>query len=91
MNWVYAVAGFAMVLSGPAFAAGKCSEAPKTKWQPEAALESKLQSGGYQVRKIKVEKGCYEVYALDKQGKRANMAFNAETLEKLDNPEAGEN
>jgi hypothetical protein len=80
-----------VVLSGPAFAAGKCSEAPKTKWQSASALESKLQSDGYQVRKIKVEGGCYEVYALDKQGKRANMAFNAETLEKLDNPEAGEN
>jgi len=91
MKLVYAAVGFALVFSGPAFAAGKCSEAPKTKWQPKSALESKLQSDGYEIRKIKVEGGCYEVYATDKQGKRANMAFNAETLEKLDNAEAGEN
>ena len=36
-------------------------------------------------------RGCYEVYATNKGGNRANMAFNAETLEKLDNAEAGEN
>lgn len=50
-----------------------------------------MQADGYNVRQIKIEGGCYEVYATDKDGKRANMAFNAETLEKLDNPEAGEN
>ncbi len=50
-----------------------------------------MQADGYKVRQIKTEGGCYEVYATDKDGKRANMAFNAETLEKLDNAEAGEN
>ena len=79
------------VAAGPALAAGKCSSAPKDKWQPKSALESQLQADGYNVRQIKVESGCYEVYATDKAGKRANMAFNAETLQKLDNAEAGEN
>ena len=55
------------------------------------ARNRSLQADGYKVRQIKVEGGCYEVYATDKDGKRANMAFNAETLEKLDNAEAGEN
>ena len=50
-----------------------------------------MKDQGYVVRRIKVEGGCYEVYAFDKEGKRANMAYNAETLEKLDNAEAGEN
>ena len=77
--------------AGPAFAEGKCTSAPKAKWQPRSALESQLQADGYKVRQIKVEGGCYEVYATDKDGKRANMAYNAETLQKLDNPEAGEN
>lgn len=75
----------------PALAAGKCSTSPKSKWQPQAKLEAQLQSEGLKVRRIKVENGCYEVYATDKSGKRSNMAFNAETLEKLDNAEAGEN
>ena len=77
--------------AGPAFAQGKCATGPKSKWQPRSALESQLQADGYKVRQIKVEGGCYEVYATDKAGKRANMAYNAQTLEKLDNAEAGEN
>ena len=81
----------ALVAAGPALAEGKCASGPKSKWQPRSALESQLQADGYKVRQIKVEGGCYEVYATDQAGKRANMAFNAETLEKLDNAEAGEN
>jgi hypothetical protein len=76
--------------SSPALASGKCSTAPQSKWQPQPKLEAQLLSDGFKVRQIKVERGCYEVYATDKDGKRINMAFNAETLEKLDNAEAGE-
>jgi hypothetical protein len=43
------------------------------------------------MKKLKVEKGCYEVYATDKDGKKVNVAYNAESLEKVDNAEAGEN
>ncbi len=77
--------------AGPALAEAKCTNAPKSKWQPKSALESQLEADGFKVKQIKVEGGCYEVYATDKDGKRANMAYNAETLEKLDNAEAGEN
>jgi hypothetical protein len=86
-----AAASCALIVASPAFASGKCTSAAKSKWQPKEALEQQLKEQGYLVRQIKVEAGCYEVYALDKDGKRANMAYNAETLEKLDNPEAGEN
>jgi hypothetical protein len=90
MKFLCALAALS-VAAGPALAEGKCTSAPKAKWQPRSTLESQLQADGYSVRQIKVEGGCYEVYATDKAGKRANMAFNAETLEKLDNAEAGEN
>jgi hypothetical protein len=63
----------------------------KVEVAAEVLLETQLQADGYKVRQIKVEAGCYEVYATDKDGKRANMAYNAETLEKLSNAEAGEN
>jgi hypothetical protein len=91
MKFASALAAIALVASGPALAQGKCSGAPKANWQPKSALESQLRADGYKVRQIKTEGGCYEVYATDKGGNRANMAFNAETLEKLDNAEAGEN
>ena len=86
-----AAASFALILASPVFAHGKCTSAAKSKWQPKEALEQQLKDQGYLVRRIKIEGGCYEVYAFDKEGKQANMAYNAETLEKLDNAEAGEN
>jgi hypothetical protein len=91
MKPLLALAALAVAFASPAFAAGKCSNAPKSQWQAKAALELQLQADGYKVRQIKTEGGCYEVYATDKDGKRANMAFNAQTLTKLDNAEAGEN
>jgi hypothetical protein len=90
MRTILFLVAVSIALSSPALAAGKCSTAPKSKWQPRAALEAQLASEGLKVRQIKVENGCYEVYATNKDGKRENIAFNAETLERLDNPEAGE-
>lgn len=68
-----------------------CSTAPAAKFQPKATLESQLKAEGLTVRQIKTEKGCYEVYAVDKAGKKVNVAYNAETLQKAANAEAGEN
>jgi hypothetical protein len=68
----------------------ECATSPAAKWQPQAALIAKLKAEGTTVSKIKVENGCYEVYAKDKAGKKANAAYNAETLEMLDNAEGGE-
>jgi hypothetical protein len=91
MKTVFLLTAAAIALSNPALAAGKCSTLPKSNWQPQARLEAQLASEGLKVRQVKVENGCYEVYAINKDGKRENMAFNAETLQRLDNPEAGEN
>ena len=92
MKRAFLLTATALIVASPAFAAsGTCSKAPKSAWQPQSKLESMLKADGLTVRQIKVENGCYEVYATDKAGKRQNMAYNAETLQKLDNAEAGEN
>jgi hypothetical protein len=91
MHRILAVTALAVLMTGPAFAAGTCSTAPAAKFQPQATLETQLKAEGLTVRQIKVEKGCYEVYAVDKAGKKVNVAYNAETLEKLANAESGEN
>jgi len=85
------LAALAILLTGPTLAAGRCSTAPASTFKPRAALESQLVAQGLTVRRIKVENGCYEVYAVDKSGKTVNAAYNAETLEKLASAEAGEN
>lgn len=91
MKRIFVLTAAVLAMTAPALAAGKCSTAPKANWQPKTALETKLKADGLTVRQIKVESGCYEVYATNKSGKRVNAAYNAETLAKLDNAEAGEN
>ena len=91
MHRVFALTALAVLMTGPALAASTCSTAPAAQFKPKATLETQLKGEGLTVRQIKVEKGCYEVYAVDKAGKKVNVAYNAETLEKLANAEAGEN
>lgn len=43
---------------------------PGSDWLSIAQITQKLTTEGYDVRKIDVEDGAYEVYALDKDGKR---------------------
>ncbi len=82
----------AMITSAaPAFAAGAaCTTAPKSAWKSQATLKANLKKEGLKVRRIKEEGGCYEVYAVNKSGKRVNVAYNAKTLKKVSNAEAGE-
>ncbi len=83
----------AVVLAAPAFASGAavtCSKADAAKFQPQATLTANLAAQGLKVKKIKTESGCYEAYTVDKNGKKATLGFNAETLEPVANAEAGE-
>jgi len=80
-----------VMVGSSAFAAATCSKATADKFRPQADLQKQLVGEGLTVRQIKVENGCYEVYAVDKAGKKMNAAYNAETFEKLANAEAGEN
>jgi len=60
-------------------------------WKSAAPSNPGAAAEGLTVRQNKLEGGCYEVYAVDKDKKKVNTAYNAETLEKVANPEAGEN
>ena len=85
------LAALIAVIATPAMAAeATCSKAPASKFQSTKTLRAKLSHQGMTVRRIKTEGGCYEVYAVNKAGKKVNLAFNAETLKKVRNPEAGE-
>lgn len=67
---------------GAALAHGdmKCPDIPKTEWKPQMELQQKLVAEGWRVRRLKVENGCYEVYALDAKGERVEAYFNPKTL-----------
>jgi hypothetical protein len=72
----------ALFLPMPASATGlaTCESGPKEGWQPQAKLETDLKTKGWQVRRIKVDGGCYEVYALNEKGERVEAYFHPVTL-----------
>ncbi len=53
-------------------------DVPRDQWLSEAQLTEKLTSQGYDVRRIKIEDGVYEVYAI-KNGQRVEAHVHPAT------------
>ncbi len=73
MHRILSIALAATVMAGPSLAETTCSSAPASKFQSQDALKAQLASQGMEVRQIKTEGGCYEVYAIElgwKDGER---------------------
>ncbi len=61
----------------------KCTDAAKDTWLSVDAIKAKAEAAGYtDIKKVKVEGSCYEVYAFDKDGNKAEVLFNPSTGEK---------
>ncbi len=57
-----------------------CDSGAKSTWQPQATLEKQLKDKGWQIRRIKEDGGCYEVYAVTDKGDRVEAYFHPVTL-----------
>tara|TARA_R110000787_G_scaffold63679_11_gene144054 strand:- start:145871 stop:146158 length:288 start_codon:yes stop_codon:yes gene_type:complete len=62
---------------------GNRCNAPMAEWQPRENLQQKLEAEGWQVKRIKTDDGCYEVYAIDKDGNRIEAYFDPKSLKML--------
>jgi len=69
------------VMSGAAFAKADCAKHAKNEWMPEAEARSKIEAQGYKIQKFKVDGNCYEIYGTNKDGKRAEVYFDAKNLD----------
>jgi hypothetical protein len=67
-----------------------CTDAPKAQWLSEDAAKAKATKDGYDVRDIKVEGSCFELYAIDKEGKRVEARMNPVSGEIVGNEEGDE-
>lgn len=76
MNVRLAAAVALIALPFTAHATGSCTTEPKTKWMQDKEVSSQLEKQGYQVKRVKTEGSCYEVYALDKKGNHHEMVVN---------------
>ena len=78
------LAALALGIASPALATGKMTcDAPQKQWKTLTSLEAQLKKQGWQVRKSKVDGGCYEVYGTDPKGNRVEAYFHPVTFEKL--------
>ena len=77
-----AIMAASLLLSAQAFATGlaTCDSGPQETWQPQSTLEKQLTDKGWQVRRIKIDGGCYEVYAIDDKGQKVEAYFHPQTL-----------
>lgn len=82
----FAVAAFfalSTLAAAPAQATGlaTCDSGPASGWKPQSALEKMLVDKKWQVRRIKVDGGCYEVYGTNEKGERVEAYFHPVTLD----------
>lgn len=78
----------ALLASAPAHFASAtglatCDSGSPDTWQPQEKLAAMLKAKGWEVRNIKVDGGCYEVYALDEKRERVEAYFHPVTLERV--------
>jgi hypothetical protein len=66
-----------------------CDSGPREGWQTQDKLAAMLKEKGWQVRRIKEDGGCYEVYALDDKGQRMEVYFHPRTLAPVPNGAKG--
>lgn len=78
------LAALLLVMAAPAFATGKmtCAATPEQRKSIDA-LTTDLTKQGWQVRKAKLDGGCYEVYGTTPQGDRVEAYFDPVSFEKL--------
>jgi hypothetical protein len=75
-----ALATFSLSIAGAAVAAPACTTQPKSKWMTEAQMRAKVDKLGYtKIKVLQVSGSCYEIYAQNKAGKKAEVYFNPVT------------
>ncbi len=68
------------LLAGAARADDGCG-APMTDWQPRAAVADMAASRGWQVRRIRVDDGCYQILGQDGEGRAIEVTLDPATLD----------
>ena len=80
-----AAAGAATLAAAPAAATGRmtCNAGPQSGWRTQQQLVDSLTRQGWQVRRTKIDGGCYEVYGTTPSGDRVEAYFHPVTLQQL--------
>ena len=66
----------------PTWSSDDC-DAPVNRWQTREALQQWATAQGWQVKRLKIDDGCYEIRGTDAQGHGFKAKIDPETLKVL--------
>lgn len=66
----------------PTWASDDC-DAPVNRWQTREALRQMAGAQGWQIHRLKIDDGCYEIRGTDAQGRNFKAKIDPETLKVL--------
>ena len=70
----------ALCLATPVLADDDDCAVPMADWQPRKAVSAMAATHGWTVRRIKIDDGCYEIYARDADGAELEIRVDPATL-----------
>lgn len=59
-------------------------DVPIANWQSREAVRAMAEDRGWRLKRIKIDDGCYEVYGIDRQGRRFEAKIDPQTLEVIE-------
>jgi len=66
----------------PVWAEDDCDAPPET-WQPRSSVRALADRNGWQIDKLKIDDGCYEIKGRDVDGRRFKAKLDPATLKVL--------
>ncbi len=75
----YSVALWACLAAAPALAGDDC-DVPVEQWQSRDAVLQMAAQRGWQVQRLKIDDGCYEIGGRDAQGREFKAKLDPQTL-----------
>ena len=73
---------WACLVAAPALAGDDC-DVPVSQWQSRDAVMRRAAQQGWQVQRLKIDDGCYEIRGRDAQGREFKAKLDPRTLEPL--------
>jgi hypothetical protein len=61
--------------------AGRDCDAPTEAWQPRTAVQALVERNGWQLDRLKIDDGCYEVVGRDAEGRRFKAKIDPASLQ----------
>lgn len=86
MNHLLTARGIAIamlvLMVQPVRAEDDCNASPEA-WQPRSAVRALADRNGWQIDKLKIDDGCYEIKGRDVEGRRFKAKLDPATLKVL--------